>query len=189
MGGIAVAAAGGDRTAVQNGFLNAGGMVVFQSGQSYLTKNYVDPAVAKADTFCVSAIGAKCSIELPKLQKDGAGKYLLDKSGNPAFDYTGVLLGREDLGNWGAPMKGAGEEASFVESIAPNTNFTADKEWALSWDKSAFTDKSSRKPAVVLTYTGEGSLFDEEMQNMESLSNPSKKAVALAERSNKEVSS
>jgi hypothetical protein len=45
---------GGDDAAVRDAFLKSGGMVVVQSGQSYVTKKYVDPAVAKTDAYCTS---------------------------------------------------------------------------------------------------------------------------------------
>jgi hypothetical protein len=35
--------------------------VVVQSGQEYVTKEYVDPAKAKADTFCIDATGTSCA--------------------------------------------------------------------------------------------------------------------------------
>src|SRR5262249_2283718 len=44
----------------------ADGMVIIQSGQS----KYVDPAMAKAKAYCISAIGTKWSIGLQKLQRN-----------------------------------------------------------------------------------------------------------------------
>jgi hypothetical protein len=47
IGGISVAASGGDEAAVRDAFLKSGGMVVVQSGQSYLNKTYVNPGGGK----------------------------------------------------------------------------------------------------------------------------------------------
>ena len=59
--GMAVAAAGGSQQDILNAAAKGGGSVVVQSGEEYVTKEYVDPAKAKADTFCVNAVGASCA--------------------------------------------------------------------------------------------------------------------------------
>jgi flavin-binding protein dodecin len=161
MGGVAVAAGGGDDAAVREAFLKSGGMVVVQSGQSYVTKKYVDPAVAKADAYCMSAVGSKCSIILPKLQRDAQGKVVIDEDGRPKFDASVKLPERTQIGSWQQKVEAAGKKVPGADQI-----FTKDNHWAISWDKNAFTNKSASTPAVVFTYTGPGSPFDEKVQEI-----------------------
>jgi flavin-binding protein dodecin len=165
MGGVAVAAAGGDDAAVRDAFLKSGGMVVVQSGQSYVTKKYVDPAVAKADAYCMSAVGYKCSIVLPKLQRDAQGNVVVDENGRPKFDNSVKLPERAQIGSWQQKVEVAGQNA-IKKGPGANQKFTKDNQWAISWDQNAFTNRSASTPAVVFTYTGRGSPFDEKVQEI-----------------------
>lgn len=165
MGGVAVAAGGGDDAAVRDAFLKSGGMVVVQSGQSYVTKKYVDPAVAKADAYCMSAVGSKCSIVLPKLQRDAQGNVVVDENGRPKFDASVTLPERAQIGSWQQKVEAAGQDA-IRKVPGADQIFTKDNQWAISWDKNAFTNKSASTPAVVFTYTGPGSPFDEKVQEI-----------------------
>ena len=153
IGGIAVAASGGDEAAVRDAFLKSGGMVVVQSGQSYLNKTYVNPAVAKTDSYCMSAVGAKCSVILPKLQADAQGKVILDENGRPKFDTSTILPNRADVKPW-QDAAAAGQE-SVRRLAGANQIFTKDEQWAISWDKNALVNKSASRilcpPATPLT--------------------------------------
>lgn len=165
MGGVAVAAGGGDDAAVRDAFLKSGGMVVVQSGQSYVTKKYVDPAVAKADAYCISAVGSRCSIVLPKLQRDAQGNVVVDENGRPKFDASVTLPERAQIGSWQQKVEAAGQDA-IKKVPGADQIFTKDNQWAISWDKNAFTNQSASTPAVVFTYTGPGSPFDEKVQEI-----------------------
>jgi hypothetical protein len=162
IGGIAVAASGGDEAAVRDAFLKSGGMVVVQSGQSYINKTYVNPAVAKTDSYCMSAVGAKCSVILPKLRADAQGKILLDENGQPKLDTSAILPNKADVKPW---QDAAAANQESVRRFA-NQIFTKDEQWAISWDKNALVNKSASIPAVVMTYTGPGSPFDEKVQDI-----------------------
>ena len=59
--GLAVAAAGGTNEDILRAAAQGGGSVIIQSGQSYVKKEYVDPAKAKADAFCMHAVNVSCS--------------------------------------------------------------------------------------------------------------------------------
>lgn len=164
IGGIAVAASGGDDAAVRDAFLKSGGMVIVQSGRSYVNKTYVSPAVAKTDSYCMSAVGAKCSVILPKLQADAQGKVIFDENGQPKFDTSAILPSRADIKSW-QDAATAGQE-SIRRLAGVNQIFTNDEQWAISWDKNALTNKSASIPAVVMTYTGPGSPFDDKVQDI-----------------------
>lgn len=161
MGGLAVAAAGGDEAAVREAFLKSGGMVVVQSAQSYVVKEYVDPAVAKADAYCVSTVGTKCSIVLPKLQRDSQGNVILDENFQPKIDNSVTLPERLQIGSWQPRAQPANNQTPGIDQL-----FTKNNEWAISWDRNAFTTKSSSLPAVVLTYVGPGSPFSEKVEEI-----------------------
>ncbi|MBQ0822647.1 hypothetical protein KBI52_20890 [Microvirga sp. HBU67558] len=165
VGGIAVAAAGGDETAVKDAFLKQGGMVIVQSGQSYVTKKYVDPAVAKADQYCMNSVGVKCSLVLPKYQRDAQGNLIFDAKGLPKIDKSFKLPGKETLGKWQEIAKQAEQDlykkAPMVEQV-----FTKDKDWSISWNREALMDPSSNIPGVALTYTGSNSPYDEKIQEL-----------------------
>ena len=52
--GIAVAASGGTTKDALTAFVQSGGSVLVQSGQSYVKKEYVDTAAAEADVYCTA---------------------------------------------------------------------------------------------------------------------------------------
>ncbi|MDR6818778.1 hypothetical protein J2X76_003960 [Neorhizobium sp. 2083] len=61
MGGVAVAASGGSTQDSLNEFVRSGGAVIVQAGQTYVDKNYVDPAKTRLDTFCTTQTGMTCA--------------------------------------------------------------------------------------------------------------------------------
>jgi hypothetical protein len=99
---------------------------------------------------------------LPKLQADAQGKVLLDENGQPKLDTSAILPNRADVKPW-QDAAAAGQES--VRRFA-NQIFTKDEQWAISWDKNALVNKSASIPAVVMTYTGPGSPFDEKVQDI-----------------------
>ena len=59
--GLAVAAAGGSKGDILNAAAQGGGSVLVQSGQAYVTKEYVEPTKARADAFCMDALKTSCA--------------------------------------------------------------------------------------------------------------------------------
>jgi len=59
--GAAVAASGGTSEDTLKAFLKSGGEVLFQSGQSYVQEQYVDPARADGDMYCRRTLGGACN--------------------------------------------------------------------------------------------------------------------------------
>jgi hypothetical protein len=146
LGGAAVAASGGDEAAVREAFLKSGGMVVVQSAQSYVAKNYVEPAVERADSYCAAAIGSECPIYV---ERDPNGDIVLDPQGRPKLKADVTLPQKEKIGQWKAQ----------AEEIEVKSKQFQNGDWMLSWDKDAFTDQKSVIPAVALTYTGRKSPY------------------------------
>jgi urease accessory protein UreF len=58
--GLAVGAAGGSQEEILNAIAQSGGSVIVQSGKSYVTKAFVNPARAKADVFCMDQVNETC---------------------------------------------------------------------------------------------------------------------------------
>lgn len=137
LGGVAVAASGGDANAVRDGFIKAGGMVIVQSGQAYVKKEYGDPIAEKADSYCMAAIYVSCKYALPKLKHDAAGAILLGKDGKPIADVDYIVDGKKDLKDWVEQTKG------FDKIGDAPTIISDDKNWSISFSKPNLVDKSA----------------------------------------------
>lgn len=61
VGGLAVAASGGDTKESIDAFIKSGGAVLVQAGQSYVKKNYSSVGPSKLDAYCITAVGRKCA--------------------------------------------------------------------------------------------------------------------------------
>lgn len=75
--GLAVGAAGGNQQEILEAIAQGGGSVIVQSGQAYVTKNYVSPAKAKADAFCVDQFSETCddTMQWADAVKERAAQY------------------------------------------------------------------------------------------------------------------
>src|SRR5690554_4580349 len=58
IGGVAVAASGGDEDAIREGFLRSGGMVLVRDGYKRVTTHELDARSSKGEAYCMSTIGA-----------------------------------------------------------------------------------------------------------------------------------
>jgi hypothetical protein len=155
LGGVAVAASGGNADAVRDGFIKAGGMVIVQSGQAYVKKEYGDPIAAKADTYCMAAIDTSCKYALPKLKHDASNAILQGSDGSPIIDTAYIVDAKKDVKDWEEHVKGFDKVGDVQAIVSEN------KDWSISFSKSNFVDKSANLPSVVLTYVGEGSILQE----------------------------
>ncbi|WP_156653364.1 hypothetical protein [Methylobacterium sp. Leaf111] len=171
IGGAAVAASGGDQDAVKTAFLKSGGMVIVQSGQAYVDKEYGTPTRAKIDSYCTSAIGTKCSVVRERIEKESNGLVKFDAMGSPKVDTNVVLPNRQDIKLWSNP---AATNVDLENSIVgQNSTFTKDGKWILSWDMEALVSKHKSVPAIALTYIGTGSSFDDKYQTLKRIVDPS----------------
>lgn len=66
IGGVAVAAAGGDQQAIQEGFLKAGGAVLVQSVYEVQTEHKLDARASKGDAYCMAAVDTTVACAPPK---------------------------------------------------------------------------------------------------------------------------
>jgi hypothetical protein len=167
IGGLAVAAAGGDADAVRDGFLLSGGMVLIQTGYQKVTDHQIDGRASRGEAYCMATVGAECSPPQGAYIRDAQGNIRFDKGGNPLVDVTKTDPLRPHVGKWAkaneTPLIGTGERSASMTAVSriPGTNAMAlfHDQWAVSWDMNAFTSVTTIVPAVVLTYTGTGAPF------------------------------
>jgi hypothetical protein len=172
VGGLAVAAAGGDEAAMRDAFLLAGGMVLVQDGYRSVTKHKLDPRASKGEAYCMATVGEKCSPELSAYIRDADGKILYDEKGNPRVDVTKVDPRRPRVGTWAkaneTPLIGVGERSALMTGVSrvPGMNAMAlfHDQWSVTWHMDTFTNVVTIAPAVVLTYTGTGAPFFEKLE-------------------------
>ncbi|ACM31128.1 hypothetical protein [Rhizobium rhizogenes] len=140
--GVAVAASGGSQQDILNAAAQSGGAVIVQSGQAYATKEYIDPAKAKTDQFCIDAVNETC---------EDAVQWI-DDTKKQLKDYNDQLAQNESL----------------ADSL-PTSVVTADGQWAISWNQKALLDPKSKTPGAVLTYVGPTSFYRKQMIDLAAL--------------------
>lgn len=173
IGGLAVAAAGGDEEAVKDGFLLSGGMVLIQTGYEKVTDHQIDGRAAKGEAYCMATVGAECSPPKSAYLTDSDGNIKFDKNGDPLVDVTKTDPLRPHVGTWAkendTPFIGAGERSASMTAVSrvPGMNAMAvfHDTWSVSWDMNAFTNVATIVPAVVLTYTGTGAPYFERLED------------------------
>ena len=167
IGGIAVAAAGGDKQAVWEGFLRSGGMMLVQDGYRRVTDHPLDDKAmqsSKGEAYCMQTLNtqADCAPPAGAYVRDKDGNILKDASGHYRVDVTKTDPYRPHVGHW-SDIKSASwteERSAFMTSVSriPGMNAMSvfhDK-WAVSWDMNMFTTVGTIAPAIVLTYIGTG---------------------------------
>lgn len=173
IGGVAVAAAGGDAAAVRDGFLLSGGMVLVQAGYEKVTDHQIDGRASKGEAYCMATVGAKCSPPKSAYINDSNGNIQFDKNGDPLVDVTKTDPLRPHVGTWSkendTPWLGAGERSASMTAASriPGMNAMAvfHDTWSVSWDMNAFTNVATIVPAVVLTYIGTGAPYFDKLQD------------------------
>jgi hypothetical protein len=107
IGGLAVAAAGGDKEAIKNGFLLSASMVLIQDGYRRVTDHPLDGKIATKDAYCMRTLNAPCSPPPEAYLRDGKGN-ILDIDHHP-LDLNGNKIGPDGkllLDNHGFPQQG-----------------------------------------------------------------------------------
>lgn len=157
-GGIAVAAAGGDEQAMQEGFLKSAGAVLVQAG-SDKAKAYSPRAKDAWDTVqCVSARDLDC-VSKTTWVRDAKGRIMTDANGKPRLD-TKKLDPQQYLGKWSAidPNSVEGKRNALVARISKLPKVEAiplmKNKWVLSWTTGQAPAIGYGQPTVVLTYVG-----------------------------------
>jgi hypothetical protein len=157
-GGIAVAAAGGDERAMQEGFLRSAGAVLVQAGNDK-AKAYAPKAKDAWDTVqCISARDLDCVSKTTWAREKG--KILTDANGRPRIDMK-KLDPQQYIGKWSGidPMSEEGRKNAIVAKISQLPKVEAiplmKNKWVLSWSVGSKTPTIKYgQPTVVLTYVG-----------------------------------
>ncbi|WEK01214.1 MAG: hypothetical protein P0Y59_05855 [Candidatus Sphingomonas phytovorans] len=166
IGGLAVAAAGGDGDAIRDGFLKAGGMMVIQDGYRQFTggqdlaQNVKSPTEGSFCTLAVPASGASCAPPKEWFKLDAQGNFLRNDANEPIIDiskvdprYSYVGLASSGQGNWLIS-----ENGPVMNGIAkiPGVNAMAifHDQWVITAPLSGWTNQATIVPAIVVTYLG-----------------------------------
>ncbi|WP_156928897.1 hypothetical protein [Bradyrhizobium sp. th.b2] len=172
IGGVAVAAAGGDQQAIQEGFLKMGGAVLVQSVYEVQTEHKLDARVSKGDAYCMAAVdpSAPCAPPVEAYKEIGPdGKAVVDKDGLPKVDVRMTEPRspvpepmRPHVGTWAkpgeAPIIGTQETSTFMVTVSkyPGMNAMAMLHDHLSYSMKLdpVTNVWTIVPAAAVTYYG-----------------------------------
>jgi hypothetical protein len=166
IGGVAVAAAGGDQQAIQEGFLKAGGAVLVQSVYELETNHKLDARVSQGDAYCMAAVdpSAACAPPIDAYEMGPDGKPIIGDDGLPKVDVRKTDPLRPHVGTWAkagdAPIIGATETSEFMITVSkyPGMNamalFHDHLSYSMGFDP--VTNVWTIVPATVATYYGTG---------------------------------
>lgn len=156
MGGIAVAAAGGDEQAITKAFLASGGTVIVQRSKDAVNGYSPKAKAALQIVDCVSARDTDC-FSKTQYAKDGA-KFIRDKVGKPVLSSQPVQAG---VRAW-TTVDRASPEGRRLAEIARNSKLPGreaipvlNNQYLLTWA----LDAKGSAPAVVLTEVGKRSPY------------------------------
>lgn len=163
VGGLGVAASGGDEAAIREAFLLSGGMVLVQDGYKKFTGHPLDARAAEGEPYCMLTnpyINSECGPppEAYVRNPDGTVKY---EKGQPVVDFSKLDPKRSYVGEWYNPEKPINiksDNSLVMQSVAKVPGMNAmglfhDK-WAFAWDMNSLTNKATIAPAIVITYFG-----------------------------------
>jgi hypothetical protein len=175
IGGIAVAAAGGDQQAIQEGFLKAGGAVLIQSLYEVETKHPLDARPSKGDAYCMAAVDptASCAPPVKAYEMGPDGKPVIGKDGLPRVDVREGNPRAPHVGTWAkdseAPIIGTTETSKFMITVSkyPGMNAMALLHDHLSYSMNfdPVTNVWTIVPTTVVTYYGTNTPTEDEIRN------------------------
>lgn len=155
VGGLAVAAAGGDEQAVTEAFLRSGGAVLVQSGSENFKMHNPKAADAIQTVHCLSTRDMDC-LSKTTYVKDAKGKILYDEKGTPRFEkYI-----PKSIAKWTKPDPTAPEsrQVAFITKVAKlgtSGEIPVFKgKWVITSNFGVKDQIPDGEPSVVLTYAG-----------------------------------
>jgi len=160
IGGLAVAAAGGNETAIRDGFLRAGAMVLIQEGyQSYTQHPLNDESMrgAKGPAYCVSStVNCRDIPDGAAVYKDGKFIGWDQAKLDPSAPHVGA--GFPDTPIQPGDVTWPTEGSAFMKGVAvvPGMNAMAvfHDQWAMNWNMPPGILQGTIVPAIVMTYNG-----------------------------------
>lgn len=166
VGGLAVAASGGDESDILEGFILAGGFVIIQDGYRNSTGHELDARSSTSDPYCAAPGTEGCKIV------DRA--HYIDENGRPRINFSKLDPQASFVGQGYMPdpekgfLMGEGrpkytlahDSSPLMKSVGKVPGFNAmalfHDNWVLSWGMSDNLNKATIFPALVLTYYGTG---------------------------------
>jgi hypothetical protein len=174
IGGVAVAAAGGDKQALQEGFLKAGGAMLVQSVYEVETKHPLDARASKGEAYCMAAVdpSAPCAPPIKAYETGPDGKPVIGDDGLPKVDVRETDPRAPHVGTWAktddAPIIGPTETSKFMITISkyPGMNAMALLHDQLSYSMNfdPVTNVWTIVPATVVTYYGTGAPAEDQIR-------------------------
>jgi hypothetical protein len=185
IGGAAVAAAGGDKQAIQEGFLKAGGAVLVQSLYEVETHHKLDARASRGPAYCMAAVDPNVSCAPPREAYEEIGpdgKAVVGKDGLPKVDVRKTDPSRPHPGTWAkpgeAPIIGPQETSKFMITVSkyPGMNAMAllhdHVSYSMSFDP--VTNVWTIVPAAAMTYYGTGVPAEDQIRKAADDANNSK---------------
>jgi hypothetical protein len=172
IGGIGVAASGGDEDAIYEGFLRSGGMVLVQDGYKEYTGHDIEARGAKGKSYCVATLNADCSPPPEAYIRNSDGTIAFDSSGQPKVDmqylearrpHVGMISAKDATGAVHELMEEGGAVMDFTAKVIPVTTAGSvlHDQWAIQWDMNRATNLATIAPVMVMTYYGtDGAIND-----------------------------
>ena len=160
VGGLAIAASGGDEEQIKKGFILGGGMVLVQDLYRNYTQQTLDPSPATKEPYCTSPSDPSCATLKAAFYKDENGNLVFDPSKlDPKASYVGVGANPNAPLKLGADIPWDSDQSVLMRSAAKVPGMNAmglfhDK-LVVSW---AISDNIGNQltifPAMLFTYLG-----------------------------------
>jgi hypothetical protein len=161
VGGLAVAASGGNEDDIKKAFILGGGMVIVQDGYRAYTGHPLNPQGASAEPYCTSATDPTCKTLRDAYEWDADGNLRLNTAKlDPNASMVGIAADPNNPQIIGKPIPLGSDQSTFMRTVAKIPGMNAmglfhDK-WVVSWNMSPLMNKMTIFPAVALTYFGTG---------------------------------
>ncbi|HNP84109.1 MAG TPA: hypothetical protein PKN47_21795 [Nitrospira sp.] len=172
IGGIGVAASGGDEQAIYEGFLRSGGMVLVQDGYKKYTGHTIDARGAEGEAYCIDSLNESCSPPPEAYIRNKDGSIATNRDGTPKVDmkfldkrrpHVGITSVKDATGSVHQLMEEGGFAMDFTAKSIPVTQAGSvlHDQWAIQWDMNRAMNLATIAPAMVMTYYGtDGAITD-----------------------------
>ncbi len=163
IGGLAVAASGGDKKALRDGFLYSGGTILVQDFYQTVTKHPLDARSSEGEAYAMQSMpGEPFAPPEEAYIRDSDGTVLLDKDNNPLVDVrkTNPLVphvGRQSgLNNVSIVSERSAAMTAVSRVPAMNAMALLHDHLAFYFDMNPLTSVGTIAPAIYVTFIGTG---------------------------------
>ena len=162
IGGLAVAASGGDEKALRDGFLYSGGTILVQGYYETTTWHKIDAKASNEEAFAMDAAPGEPGAPPREAYYNDDGTPYLDKNGRQIPDVRKLPARVARVGRWSkADNVGITSERSLpmtaISKIpAMNAMALLHDQWAVYYDMNVLTSVGTIPVATVITYIGTG---------------------------------